>query len=392
MSHLRAKPKVLIIGALPPPAIGPTIAMQVLLNSNALNEACDVVFVDTTDARDPATIGRFDWMNLWLGLKQAVECGWRLIMTWPAVVYLGVSQGLWGYLRDLAFIIPSLLFRRRVVIHLRGSEFRTFYTTEMPAWLRWITRRVFARAARVILLGNNLRAIFQGLVAPERIAVVPNGIAYEQFFRSDVVSKEGALGKRLLFLSSLRKRKGILVLLEALPLVFERFPDASLTIAGLWQDEHDRATAMSLIQKHNLSKRVTFVGEITGSDKARLFSEHDIFVFTPVEPEGLPWVILEAMSSSLPVITCDQGAIVEVVENEKTGLIITPTASILAENICRLIANPDEARRMGGLGRKRVESRFSEKAYLSSLVNLFCEVAQENAGETIAAASERRAV
>jgi glycosyltransferase involved in cell wall biosynthesis len=376
---VRSKPVVLIVGALPPPAIGPSLAMERLVASSELHARFDVTFLDISDRRAPTNVGKFDWMNLLLGLKHCVQCLSRLLFRKPDLVYLGISQGTWGFLRDLSFLLPALVLGRPIVLHLRGSEFREFYD-DMPAWLAALTRLALRRARRVIVLGDCLKRVFDGLVEPGRIVAIPNGIGFGPFTRPRGPAARAVSAAtsplRLLYLSSLRRRKGLFVLLEAVAEVFSRHPDVSITIAGDWQDETEKTEAQELISRLNLAQRLRFVGEITGPDKIRLFHEHDVFVFTPVAPEGLPWVILEAMSASLPVITANQGAIVEVVEHGRTGLIVSPAPSEIAKAICDLIQNPDQARRMGDEGRKRVEQHFSEETYLSKLLAVFSEVAR----------------
>jgi len=233
----------------------------------------------------------------------------------------------------------------------------------------------------MIVLGNSLKKIFNGLIEPSRVTVIPNGIDYEEFTAPER-STPPPSGQRMLYLSSLSKRKGIFLLLEALPRVFARHPQAEITFAGLWQDDSQQAAAYAVIRKSGLEKNIRFVGEVTGSAKARLFHEHDVFVFTPIEPEGLPWVILEAMSASLPVVTTDQGAIAEVVENPHTGFIVPPSPERIAQSLCELLENPVAARAMGRRGRKRVEEHFSEEMYLSKLIALFHAVAAEKSPAT----------
>jgi glycosyltransferase involved in cell wall biosynthesis len=372
-----SQPSILLIGALPPPAIGPSIAMERLVGSRALREKFNVDFLDISDHRSPINIGKFDLLNVALALKQACQCIHRLIFHRPRLVYLGISQGTLGYCRDLLFILPALLLQRRLILHLRGSEFRAFYD-EMPNWMRWLTRKVLARTSRIIVLGQGLKKIFNDLIDPSRISVIPNGIDCAQF-RPPERGEPPSSGQRLLFLSSLRRRKGVFVLLEALQTVFSRHPVANITFAGLWQDQSDKAIADALIERFGLEKNVRFVGEITGPAKVRLFQEHDVFVFTPVEPEGLPWAILEAMSAALPVVTTDQGAIAEVVTHSETGFIVQPVPGQIAQSICELLEDPIAARAMGQRGRERVENHFSEEMYLSKLTALFQAVLAEKA-------------
>jgi glycosyltransferase involved in cell wall biosynthesis len=350
-----------------------------LINSTELNRSFNVRFLDISDPRSPDNIGKFDITNVILGVRQALRCLGLLLFRPPEIVYLGISQGLWGYLRDLTFILPAICFRKKLILHLRGSEFRSFYG-EMPAWLKWITRIVLRRTSRVIVLGTNLKSIFAGLVQPDQVVVIPNGIAYQEFGGHREMNPAARNGKRILYLSSLMKRKGLFLLLEALPAVFAQHGDAEATLAGLWQSNAEREEAEALITKLKLRGRIAFPGEVTGAAKIELLNEHDLFVFTPVAPEGLPWVILEAMSASLPVITTDQGAIAEVVQDSHTGLIVAPTPEHLANGICRLLEDPPTARAMGHRGRKRVEANFSEEGYLAKLIALFHEVTAEGKG------------
>lgn len=371
---------ILLIGALPPPAIGPYMAMARLLESRVLEGSFRVTFLDISDRRNIQSMGRLDFVNVWLGVKHALEFLVRLVVVRPEIVYLGVSQGLWGYLRDLTFIVPALLSRRKLVLHLRGSEFRKFYD-EMPGWLRSITRWVLSRTARMLVLGECIRPVFQGLMPSERVFVVPNGIDYKKF--PQAAAGPGRNPKHILYLSHLSRRKGLLLLLEALPEVFRKHPDASVTIAGLWQSGNEKDEAQRIVRLHGMEENVRFVGEVTGPAKIKLFEEHGLFVFTPLEPEGLPWVILEAMSGSLPVITTNQGAITEVVVNGETGLIIQPDKETLSDAICALLNDPQAAEAMGQAGRLRVEHHFSEQKYLERLTSLFNELAGGKVSESI---------
>jgi glycosyltransferase involved in cell wall biosynthesis len=374
MNH--RKPRVLLIGALPPPYIGPSLATQRLISSRHLTDRFEVQLLDISDRRPASTLGALDWGNLYLGCKHALQLMGRLLFKRPAVVYLGVSQGTWGYLRDLAFIFPSLLSGTRLVIHLRGSEFATFYRS-MASPLRWLTRLAFRHCARVLVLGERLRRVFDGLVEPERISVVPNGIVCEEFDRPDLVTPpadSGSPGKRLLFLASLKERKGLFVFLRALPAIIARHPGVSVTIAGTWQSDREHTTAEQLLDQLNLRSRCHFTGEIFGDTKLSAFLNHDVFVFPPVEPEGLPWVLLEAMSARLPVVTTNQGAIAEVVADGTTGHIVIPEPMAVASAVCSLLDDPARARAMGAAGRRRVEELFSEQRCFGALADVFAQV------------------
>ena len=80
-------------------------------------------------------------------------------------------------------------------------------------------------------MGESLRWVFRGLVAEERIAVVPNGTPEPAHV--DVARDP----HHVLFLSNLRRRKGVVEAVEAALLVLERFPSARFTFAGSWESD-----------------------------------------------------------------------------------------------------------------------------------------------------------
>ena len=368
---------VLLIGAFPPPYIGPNIAMQNLVNSDSIRRAFDLHILDISDRRDAANVGKLDLRNIYLAIVHFVRFIVILFLKNPQVVHISISQGLWGYFRDLQFVIPAIIVKKRVLVHLRGSEFREFFL-HMPFWLRQITQFTFRRVSRVIVLGNNLRSNFDGLVDPKKICVIHNGIDANIYSGGSSRHSEFYRGSsRVLFLSSLRKRKGIFEFLEAVPIVLSRHSNTRFTIAGAWRSEAEKRKGLGILGSEVASGAVDFVGEVFGPRKISLYQEQDMFVFTPTEPEGLPWVILEAMSSALPVITTDRGAISEVVDNGVTGFMVEPEPDQIAEKICYFIENPEIARDFGANGRRRAVEKFSEDTYHREFIEAIKCAAEE---------------
>src|SRR5205814_1375041 len=131
---------------------------------------------------------------------------------------------------------------------------------------RWFTRVMFKRVSRVIILGETLKYICKGLVHDRRIAVIPNGVNYQEF----CITQRHASSKtrvKILYLSSLRKRKGLFQVIEALPHIILKHPDVRITFAGEWQDDDDKRNALALIEMNGLSRYVTFAGEVEGTEK-----------------------------------------------------------------------------------------------------------------------------
>jgi glycosyltransferase involved in cell wall biosynthesis len=364
------KPKVVIIGLLPPPYIGPSIATQKLIKSETILKAFEVLFLDISDNRAPVNIGKLDLINCYLAMLHILRFFFMLLKR-PHLVYLGISQGFWGFLRDMGLLIPAAIFKRKIILHLRGSEFDRFFKT-LPRSIQTIALWVFKRVSAVIVLGESLRYIFKDFVQPEKIFVVPNGIDYLQFdqikgrTRLKVPSRAD-----ILYLASLKERKGLFQFIKALPFVLRKFPDTRITIAGTWQSLSEKEETLELVEKNKLNGQIKFTGEVAGVDKLKLYKTHDIFVFPPIQPEGMPWVILEAMSAKLPIVTTHQGTIPEVVVHGKSGFIIEPYPEEIAKCLCHLIENPELAKKLGEYGRHRIENLYSEEVYFQNIEKIF---------------------
>ncbi len=361
--------KLLIIGAVPPPFIGPYLATQKILDHLQNNNRLQVTFLDISDHRDSSNIGKLDLPNLVLGVFHISKCCWLLTSKRIDQVYISVSQGIWGYLRDLGFMIPSVILGKKLIIHLRGSEFDTFFES-MPSPVKRITRFVFSRTHRVIVLSENFKPIFSKLIEKERIVTIPNGIDYKEFDSLDTPNDPKGNGKKILYLSNLRERKGYLLFLKSIPGILEKQPNTEFTVAGQFRTDEEQHRAQNLINLLGIERKVSFIGEVHGSDKIAVYRAHDIFIFPPIMPEGLPWVILEAMSARLPVLSTAQGAIPEVVVDGQTGFIVPPEIKPIIERTCFLLENPVAAHKMGQEGYLRVVQNFSEEKYLSRLTDV----------------------
>jgi glycosyltransferase involved in cell wall biosynthesis len=88
--------------------------------------------------------------------------------------------------------------------------------------------------------------------------------------------------------------------------------------------------------------------------------------------DGIPNVVLEAMSVGLPVVASEVSGIPEVVDHGKTGVLIPPDdAAALADALARILADPGTAARMGAAGRERIHAEFSIRASSERLAPLF---------------------
>ncbi len=167
-------------------------------------------------------------------------------------------------------------------------------------------------------------------------------------------------------------QKGHSTLLHAAKGVFEKFPDVRLVIAG---DGELEKTLKKLSDKLKINERVLFAGY--WDDAASRMAGFDIFVH-PSRWEGFGIVFLEAMAAKLPVVATRVSAIPEIVEHDKTGLLVpVDNPDALKNAICRLLSDRDLAREMGNRGFKSLKEKFSLENMVAKTAGVYNNKLQE---------------
>ncbi len=180
--------------------------------------------------------------------------------------------------------------------------------------------------------------------------LIPNGVPPVQV--TEQTYKRNGRPARLLHVGRLEKQKNQHILIEAVSMI-ER--DFRLVIVGSGPLRH---SLDERVDRHGLSDRVTFV---ESSQVDPYFADADIFVLSS-DYEGLPLVILEAMSAGLPIVSTDVGGVCEAVSDGVSGFLTgRGDAQGLSEKLTRLIDDEDLRREFGREGRRIYLDRFTEQ-------------------------------
>jgi glycosyltransferase involved in cell wall biosynthesis len=124
--------------------------------------------------------------------------------------------------------------------------------------------------------------------------------------------------------------------------------DLALIIVG---DGPERPRLEATSRTLGMQDRVVFTGAREQSDTLALMAACDLFVLNSTV-EGFPHVVLEALALGLPVIATAVGGTPEVIRDGETGVLIQPgDEQALASAVARLLASPEERRRLGENGR-----------------------------------------
>jgi glycosyltransferase involved in cell wall biosynthesis len=363
--------KALIVGPLPPPYHGVAVMIKWLVDGLRKRNGFGFIHLNTQDPQKNEGFGKFNPRNSWFALKGVLLLFKLLLREEIEVVYIPISQNFWGFARDSLFVLISgFLFGRKVVVHLHGGYFETFF--KKASWLRKkYIKFVFQYVDRGIVLGHCLKHLLEDVLPQGKIDVVYNGVDTESFDKIESAKEEN--GKfRILFAGLLEESKGYFDLIKAVPILKKHYSEIEVFLAGRWQANGFKEKVASYVQENNLETQVKFLGVVTGEEKIKLFKSSDVFVLsTYFYLEGQPVVILEAMAAGLPVITTDRGSIKEMITHGENGFIISPRSPHqIAEKIALLIEDKDLRKRMGEVSHRIVKERFSLNQYVESVVGV----------------------
>lgn len=217
------------------------------------------------------------------------------------------------------------------------------------------------KARKLIVWSEFAKKIHVGLGAnPDKIIVIPPGIAATKY------QKRKHPGVNILFIGHWFKRKGGYLLLEAYKVLKKKYPKIRLTLVGCLPKE-EKLPPDTWHKNH--------------VPRDRLLKEHfplsDILVLVPPVAEGYGLVVQEASSYGIPSIVSAVYALPELVEDGKTGFVITPgSLKELIEKLEILISDELLRKEMGTMAKKRFLEKFWIKKTNEKLLKVYQRVIQ----------------
>ena len=139
-------------------------------------------------------------------------------------------------------------------------------------------------------------------------------------------------------------RKGLFTLIESMPAVIKRFPNAKFIISGKGQsDEMHKLIAHA--EKLGVKDNIIFTGYYPDKKLPKLYQAADVFAFSTFY-EHHPFAVLEALATGLPVVTTTVGGIPETIDSGKNGFLWNPSIqdSSLKESCTCLSIQPLQRR------------------------------------------------
>jgi glycosyltransferase involved in cell wall biosynthesis len=354
------------------------------LNSS-LRDSFHISHLDITDRRSLANVANLDVRNIWLAVQHGLRFCYLLITERPQLVYIPVSEGALGFLRDSLFLVPARLTHRAVVVHLHAGSFDGFYRNS-PWALRWLIRFCLNRVDRAVVLGDAFRSIFSGIIPQERVSVVPNGISGEPYEKVSVVRTTGQHKFRVLYLGNLWQSKGFVDFIHAAPLVLERVPDAEFLLMGD-ASFPEAKSAQAWVLEQGLDSAVHFLGVRQGGEKTEILQGSDVVVFPSRGSEGQPLVLLEAMAAGVPIVATRHATADQTLGEDGALYIRSEDPADLAEKVISLLRDPNLRSSIAAKNRARWREFFTLEKFVSNLRTVLLDALASHAQNAPASAT-----
>ncbi|UCC53236.1 MAG: glycosyltransferase [Anaerolineaceae bacterium] len=239
-------------------------------------------------------------------------------------------------------------------------------------------RRQLEDASRVITISTYHRAHIAELcdgISVEDVDVVYCSLETERFRPVSKTNGDGPF--RMMSVGRLIEKKGFEYLIEACALLVNSGQDLQCKIAGAGPLQE---SLQARIDHQGLQKQVRLLGAVNQDKILELYQESEAFVLACVvgqdgNQDGLPVVLVEAMSCGLPVISTPVAGITDLIQPEETGLLVEQRNSLeLAEAIEGLIGDEKRREKLGERARQKVEADFQVQQSTSRLAAIFRDI------------------
>ncbi len=181
--------------------------------------------------------------------------------------------------------------------------------------------------------------------------LIPNGVTVARFAGAEPLARYVPRRPTVAFLGRIDEpRKGLDVLLAALPALAERVPKARLLVAG----PGDVAAVRSRLEA-DMRDRVDLLGLVAEADKPRVFASADVYCAPNTGQESFGIVLLEAMAAGTPVVASDIGAFRRVLDDGRAGRLFgVGEPAELAAALADLLTDSSGRARLAERGRAAV--------------------------------------
>lgn len=343
---------------------------------------------------------------------------WGNILILPGIMQYATDRGLAVYARALferTGDVPDLIhlhdwFRHgtatRLVetlgcpyvetAHLLNHPLRKWNGERRQPKFEAMERRIFAQADGIIAVSEAMGGLIQSEfgVESDRLFVVHNGMDFKPFverpegFEAALEAKRAELGlngcKVAFFAGRLVAQKGIVEVIQTAANMLGRHADLHFVIAGGPLNRSNRKL-VNWVHRQNpeWAERIHLLGQVPREMVCLLYGLAD-YALVPSRFEPFGYAAIEAMAAGVPVVASNSGGLAEIIENERTGLLVDvvpdeydtlmPNVNQLTVMQERLIFDRKFATKLANAARQAVLERFDVTNMVSKTIQVYDSV------------------
>lgn len=298
--------------------------------------------------------------SLLAGINLGVRLS-RLIQSWKPTIIITFM-----YHANILGRLVGSLHAIPVIASIRGEKF--------GGALRDMLEHITQSLSRVTVINSYSAArtiVERGVIHKDRVRVIQNSVeTVTPPIPNEASTTVTEKGLRWVAVGRLEDQKDYPTLFLALRELLKTHPATTLKIAGSGSREK---ALKDLANDMGLDSCITFLGQ--RKDVTNILDSADALVLSSAW-EGMPNVVMEALSRARPVVATDVGGVNELVEHGVSGFIVPPRDSIKLASAMRQMSMLPIGRRidMGESGRKRMKSYFSPESIANQWETLIASI------------------
>lgn len=305
-------------------------------------------------------------------------CLWWTTMQWRRLVSntvrelietrsLSLIHANKGGLSSWSSIQAARQYRLPCVVTYQGTEIHTDLVKRQREWK--LSRDSFRLADLNIFVSRSLERILKSHIRPQgRCEVMLRGVDLKTFFPPKM---EDVRRPMVLFVGRVTEAKGVFDLLEAWRKVVVKCESAELWIAG-WN--HSDARFLRTIESCSQTKSIRVLGPLPLREIADLMRQAQVLCL-PSHGEGTPNCVMEAMACGLPVVATAVGGIPDIVETDRTGMLVQKGDSQgLADALVSLLQDSDRRAHLSEAAYTFAQEHFDARKTAKRLAELYREL------------------
>ena len=353
---------------LPPPVHGASLVNQNIKNSSKISSVFHCHFVNISLAVNLESIGKGSIIKLVKFISLFFSIFYKLATNKFDAVYITLSPHGGAFYKDSILLLLAKIFCSKRVIHLHGKGIKA--EANSSQFKNKLYNFVFNKCS-VIHLAESLLFDINFLRGIDKLYILPNGVPY---IYSKNKSHKNPVAS-LLYISNLVPTKGAFDFIKACKLLLDNGYYFEANLAGAHSSAEFLNECKKYIDANGLGEAVNLLGPAYGEDKEKLLASADIFILpTYYRNECFPLSILEAMSYGLPVISTNEGAINNIIQDGHNGFIIKKKSPLsLFKAISKLLDNNDVKAEMSTNAKSVFENKYMLNIFEDNFIKIISD-------------------